>query len=556
MIDSLIRVQYCYDLLISQIPVSLVLYSHIPTAVAALVFGLFVLFKARNLAGTCLFMVCLFFAAWCAFDLSTWLAFLGSSDVMFAWSLLDLVAVIMFFCTYYFLHVSITGKDLSPLEKAFGMIMVLPTAVWTFLGSHLTAFDANTCEALEHSWITLYPYVVEAAFIVAVLVLLFTSYRRATSRDQKRQVVLYGIGGLIFLTFFFSATLFVTILTTSIAGVLDPYNYEIYGLFGMPVLLFYLGYLIVRYKAFNLKVLGAQALVAALLLLIAAQFLFITSTASFILAGVTLIITLAMGYRLIQSVRQEVEQRERLEVLTAQLKEANDKLTSLSHFKTQLLSLASHQLKSPLAAIKGFASLLMDGLYGQLPEAAKETLHKIHHSADDLVNLINTLLDLRKVEEGKMDYQFAKADFSELVTGIFEQLQPLAAEKKISFTRVGETRPLFVNADAQKLKQVVLNLSDNAIKYTPEGHVTLSTDVAGNTLRFSVTDSGLGVAPDLLPHLFEEFTRDERVKTKIRGTGLGLYIASKIIEAHGGTISASSPGEGHGSTFTMTLPLA
>jgi signal transduction histidine kinase len=151
-------------------------------------------------------------------------------------------------------------------------------------------------------------------------------------------------------------------------------------------------------------------------------------------------------------------------VLNAKLDATNRQLGELSTFKSQLLSLASHQIRSPLAAIKGFGSLITDGLYGPVPDKVKETVEKMKSSADELIGLINTLLDLRKVEEGKMDYQFARADLAVLVSQVFELLKPLAELKKIEFTLARPEQEVPVNADAEKLKQVIQNLTDNAIK--------------------------------------------------------------------------------------------
>ncbi len=179
---------------------------------------------------------------------------------------------------------------------------------------------------------------------------------------------------------------------------------------------------------------------------------------------------------------------------------------------------------------------------------------KMKTSANDLVELINSLLDLRKVEEGKMEYQFVKTDVVPLITGIVEQLKVTAFEKKLELSFAPALSQAFTNADAQKLKQVFQNLIDNAIKYTPTGFVKVSLEQKENGYEFCVTDSGLGMPASLLPQLFEEFIRDVRVKQQIRGTGLGLYIARKIIEAHGGRIWAKSQGEGKGSQFCVWVP--
>jgi hypothetical protein len=360
-------------------------------------------------------------------------------------------------------------------------------------------------------------------------------------------------------------------------------------------------------RLFSVKVVAAEIMTFFLLFASFIEVLNAHSTSGLILGLVVVAFTIIFGVLLIKSVLREVEQREELARLDKELEGKNTQLQDLSRFKTELLSLASHQMKSPLAAIKGFGSLLMAGQMGTADDKAKETIGKMVKSADGLVSLINTLLDLRKVEEGKMDYQFARVDLAKLVADMFEMLKPLAAAKNLTFTLAAPAHEVWVNADAEKLKQVIQNLTDNAIKYTPAGFVKveLTEAVSGaagvsaasvaaapaaaippapgisaapgmsgapgvpgaavpvppaipaipiGTATISVTDSGVGFSPDLAPHLFEEFVRDERVKKQILGTGLGLYIARKIAEAHGGKISASSPGPDKGSTFAVSVP--
>jgi len=217
------------------------------------------------------------------------------------------------------------------------------------------------------------------------------------------------------------------------------------------------------------------------------------------------------------------------------------------------LSLASHQIRAPLAAIKGFAQLIIEGSYGHVEEKTKEALGKMKRSADDLIDLINTLLDMRKIDEGRMEYAFAPADMVKLVSEVVESLKPLAVSRGLAFTFLAPKKEMMVNADAPKLRQVIQNVIDNAIKYTPAGFVKVELYEVGDAVMFSVTDSGVGFAPEIGPHLFEEFVRDDRIKKQILGTGLGLYIARKMIEAHGGRIWAESKGLEKGSTFFVTL---
>jgi signal transduction histidine kinase len=311
----------------------------------------------------------------------------------------------------------------------------------------------------------------------------------------------------------------------------------------------------VRYKAFNVKLLATDALILALCLLIGSQLFFVTVAINYLIIGITLALAMLFGLILSRSVRREVAQREGLQVLSDQLSQANTKLTEVSHFKTQLLSIASHQIKAPLAALKGYLELIFEKAYGEIPEPLVKPLTSMRASADGLVELITSLLDLRKIDEGKMDYQFTRNDLTEIVKGVVGELQLLATGKQLALTASGLDAPVWVQADVPKLKQVIVNLVDNAIKYTPSGSVSVTLAAANRHAIVEVADTGLGMSPALLPRLFDEFTRDQRVQRTIRGTGLGLYIAKRIIEAHGGSVVAHSDGEGMGSRFTVTLPL-
>jgi signal transduction histidine kinase len=154
-----------------------------------------------------------------------------------------------------------------------------------------------------------------------------------------------------------------------------------------------------------------------------------------------------------------------------------------------------------------------------------------------------------------MDYKLASTDISKLVDGIVENFRVLAYQKGLLLDYKASNKPVFVSADSEKLGEVFKNLVDNSIKYTPSGSIQVSVEAVGHAAKFSVKDSGLGIPAELLPRLFGEFVRDERVERKIKGSGFGLYVAKKIVSAHGGRIWAESEGEGKGSTFVVELPL-
>jgi signal transduction histidine kinase len=562
MLNSLVQINYCYEYLLNQIPIGLLLYSHLVPAFVALAFGAFVLYKAKNLLSFNLFVICVAFAMWCFLDLASWFSFLGSDVTMFTWSLVDLFGLVFFFFSYYFLYVFITKKDLPLVQKMVGIILVLPTVVWTFLGMNLTAFEGNYCEALESEFITAYPYFVEAIFIIAVISLIVYYYKKITDRVHKREVLLAGAGVGLFLLFFFSATLSVNLLV-NYAAVDYAYNFEIYGLFGMPVLLIILAYLVVKYKAFNVKLVGAQALVVALVVLIGAQFLFIQNSASRILNICTLIAALIFGYFLVKNVKKEIESREKIEKLAGDLKKANTRLLELDKQKSEFVSFATHQLRAPLTAMKGYTSLMLEGEMGTLSKEVREAIGRIYDSSRTLTNIVDDYLNISRIELGTMKYSFDVLNLRELVDSVIGELKPNIDKSGLAFafvqTPANPNERFMVHADKDKLKQVVANLIDNSIKYTPKGslEVSLAKITPERKIVFSVKDTGVGIAPEVMPKLFQKFLRaDNANKQNIYGTGLGLFVAKEIVLAHKGRVWAESDGEGKGSTFYLELEMA
>lgn len=311
-------------------------------------------------------------------------------------------------------------------------------------------------------------------------------------------------------------------------------------------------YAILKHHLLNIKVVATEMLTFVLAVISLFEVVLSKEPAILLFRASIFALVLVFGILLIRSVLKEIQQREKLQELTVQLEAANKQLVDLSRFKTELLSLASHQVKSPLAVIKGYASILLDGLYGKVDGKVKETVFKMKESTEGLIVLVNNLLDLRKIEEGRMEYKFEPLKFSDLITNAVLELKPLAESKNLELSFEAHSDKS-VNADAVKLKQVIQNLVDNAIKYTPKGFVKVELKEDGEWLSLSVQDSGLGMSKELLPQVFQEFIRDERVKKEIRGTGLGLYIAKKIVEAHNGEIWAESEGEGEGSCFYVKL---
>ncbi|HET7874514.1 MAG TPA: HAMP domain-containing sensor histidine kinase, partial [Methylomirabilota bacterium] len=222
---------------------------------------------------------------------------------------------------------------------------------------------------------------------------------------------------------------------------------------------------------------------------------------------------------------------------------------------SQFLANMSHELRTPLNAILGYTELLLDGIYGEVPGKARETMERIDKSGRHLLGLINDVLDLSKIEAGQLTLSLADYSLREVVHTVSTAMEPLAAEKRLRL-KVSVAPDLPVGrGDERRLSQALLNLVGNAIKFTEAGEVGLEARVSGGAFLVSVSDTGPGIAPQDQERIFEEFQQVDASNTRKKGgTGLGLGITKRIIELHGGRIWVESA-VGKGSTFSFTLPV-
>jgi len=229
----------------------------------------------------------------------------------------------------------------------------------------------------------------------------------------------------------------------------------------------------------------------------------------------------------------------------------------LDQAKSDFISIASHQLRTPLTVIKGYVSMILEGSFGQVASQQKEQLTKVYEANERLINLVQDLLDVSRIESGKMQFVFTPNDLNTLVASVVEELKTTADSKKLYLKfQTLKTLPK-IKIDPEKLRQVIMNLIDNAIKYTVAGGVEISLVKRENKVRFIVADTGMGIKGEDMPQLFKKYSRGSKINDKsVSGTGLGLYVGKIIVEAHGGKIWAESEGEGKGSKFCFELPIS
>lgn len=332
-------------------------------------------------------------------------------------------------------------------------------------------------------------------------------------------------------------------------------EYSRLGQLSVLIFLILSAYGILKHHLFSVKVIATELFVFLLWALSLWETIISESPEELFFNGAIFGLTVLVGIFLIRSVFQEVYAREEIQLLADKLERANARLRELDQLKSEFVSIASHQLRSPLTAIKGYASLLLEGSFGKLSGSISEAVERIFESAKAMALSVEDFLNVSRIEQGRMKYDCTNTDLGTLTENVVKDLVPVAHNKKLFLKLQKPKEALLAYVDGGKIKQVLSNLIDNSIKYTEQGGIMVRLQRKGRSIAISITDTGVGISKDAIPKLFDKFVRAKNAnKVNVTGTGLGLYVAKQFIEAHQGSISVASPGEGQGSTFTITLP--
>ena len=264
-------------------------------------------------------------------------------------------------------------------------------------------------------------------------------------------------------------------------------------------------------------------------------------------------------YRELKTFSSQLEDRIRaatsdLAAQNARLQWQSQELEKANRLKSEFLASMSHELRTPINALIGYTALILDRIYGDVNERQTEALQRIHASAQHLLVLINDILDLAKIEAGRMPLHIEEVDLRLLLVEVTSQMEPLFKKKGLKFSREMRQHDLLMRTDRTKVKQIMLNLLSNAVKFTHRGSVTVTAEALQDQVRISVADTGIGIAEEHLAAVWEDFRQVDQSSTReFGGTGLGLSITKKLVEALGGQVDLRST-LGEGSTFTITLP--
>jgi signal transduction histidine kinase len=331
-----------------------------------------------------------------------------------------------------------------------------------------------------------------------------------------------------------------------------------YGNFLIILFPVFLGYSMIKHSVFTARAVATELLLLLVNVFVFVRMLLADSPTTLFLEFVFFIAIAIASYMLLRSTYNEVSIRSDLKETLKKVKKLNKKLKEFDEKKTEFLHMATHQLRGPVTAINGYASLIKDGDYGKVSKEMNEPIAKILSAGKVMKDTINDYMNIARIEENRLGPVATDFDLSALVRERAAVRRLSAKEKGITLEMdTSLSKEHRVHADKQNLTQVINALLENAIKYTKEGsvRVKMKPTKGGTHVQVAVSDSGIGVAKDELEGLFDKFSRASNAKkANIFGTGMGLFIAKGLMEANGGSIKATSEGENKGTTFTIELP--
>ncbi len=384
-------------------------------------------------------------------------------------------------------------------------------------------------------------------FFLLGFVNLFKKMRRSVG-VVRSQILSVLVG------YFFAANLAMT--TNLILPWFGYFELNWLGQFFSTIVAVFTTYAILKHKLLDIKVIATEGFILILNFFLVMQLILSNFYIQFAVNIFVVVAILVVSYLLIRSAHNEVKRREEITKLANSLEEANIRLQKLDKQKTEFLSIASHQLRTPLSILKGYIELIKDGAYGKVEANTVKALGDMDINNEHLVKLVDEFLNISRIEQGRTKYEFAVVDICGLIDSVMNDLKVKAKQKKMEIKWNCLKRIKKVDCDQEKIHHVIFNFIDNALKYSDKGAVKVTFEDEGKGVAVRVTDEGIGFEKQDEVNFYQKFYRGNNVKSAaVSGTGLGLYVCRKFIEAHNGRVWAHSDGLGKGSEFGFWIPL-
>ncbi|MCD4694387.1 hypothetical protein K8R62_03450 [bacterium] len=471
---------------------------------------------------------------------------LGLWMIKGAWSITPL----FFITIYFFVDIFFKEKERYSGLKLFLVILGIlnmPIVLFSpFIIKNIWLNNQGVLEIIYGGWEWVF---FGEVFVLTILNFFMLFKKRNTVSSDQRKKVDYLIMGF---SFFFIMN---SIFNISFPVFFNIFNLYVFGDYSTIILLSFIVYAVIKNELFGIKTLLSQSLIIIISILLLSNIFISGSLSEYIWNGVLFVSFGLFGLYFIKSMRARMESRKKIESYSRRLKGANNQLKKLDKQKTEFMSFAAHQLRSPLTSVRGFASLIQEGAFGKTPKKIKGAAEKIYEASGAMSDSVDDYLNISRIEQGRMEYNLKELDLYELAKGVVEEQQPTANEKKLKLTIISDKYKKYpTKVDHSKVRQVINNFVDNAVKYTPKGKVEVRVSRKKGRVLIAIKDSGIGMKKETIKKLFRRYSRAEDTQG-ISGTGLGLYIAHKMIEAQKGQVWAESKGENKGSTFFIQLPL-
>jgi signal transduction histidine kinase len=312
------------------------------------------------------------------------------------------------------------------------------------------------------------------------------------------------------------------------------FNFVPYGaLFIFPVIVF-TAYAIYIIELFHVKNIFAGMFTFFLCIVSLIELVLADTVEQLLLRVLVFLLTIVIGIQLVKN--------------TFEIELANEQ-------KSELMSFATHEIRTPVTVMRGYAAMLLDGDRGVISSEVKDLLQKIMIAGNEVTTLLSEYLDKSKIELGQLEYIPSIFDARIVVNEVLSIFQIHAEQKGINLTKsITPGRRYMIHMDRAKFKEILINIIDNSIKYTPKGDITVTVESKDGYIICVVSDTGVGIEKEVMPSLFKEFSRADLQKVNILGTGLGLFLAKRFSEEQGGTIWAESEGKNKGSQFFIKFP--